>query len=300
MKVFSVINEKGGVGKSSLTINLGYGLSKKGLKVLLVDADPQHNISSKLVQNMTQTLDESGLKQFSSKVQEESVRTLMNSNELLRNFLEYSESDDFVDLSDVLEDPNKIHLAIQHTKYDFLDILPSTHSLSVVDYKLKNARNRDNRLRMALNKVKDIYDVVIIDNSPFESALTYNSISACRYEGDQILIPTKMDYESWEGLHHTIETLLAWLDETELDYDFKIVPMMTSRTNSTKMALNTLKALFGHRVFDVDIRYQANPIEKSSFEKEILLASEQKAIQQSGVFQDFNELIEEFYDKCMA
>ena len=72
------------------------------------------------------------------------------------------------------------------------------------------------RLRTALSLIDNDYDVVIIDNSPFESSLTYNSICACYKEGDTIIIPVTISDRSIKGLGATLEILIEWLNEERL------------------------------------------------------------------------------------
>lgn len=301
MKTFSIINEKGGVGKSSVALNLAYGLSQKGNRVLLIDLDPQHNVSSKLIKR-EEEIDCSRLQKFKTKIERMDDISFSRSIQLLGDFLKYVDDEEqFVDLSMVLKDPNRIHEAICKTRYANLDLIPATHKLSITDYELKNMRYSEKQLRLALSKVKEFYDVVIIDNSPFESALTYNSIDACPYKGDYVIIPTKIDYESWEGMYHTLHTLLNAQTSpySDLDFDVMILPTMTAHTKATKIGVETLKKLFPQFVFDQTIRFQSSPVEKTSFDNEILLASQQSQIKKTGVYHDYQAFIEEFTDKCM-
>lgn len=290
MRVYSVQNEKGGCGKSTTSINIAYGLAKAGKRVLLVDNDPQANATSILLK-MSKEIDVKGIEKMLSEM-DDNICLLNGARETLHMFVDKKIYD--VDISDVLDDPSLIHDAIQSTEYDNLCIIPSSHKLSESDMKLKNIlKNSTGRLRMALDKVQDRFDVVIIDNSPFENALTYNSISACYRNGDKIIIPTKIDQGGLEGLDHTITTMIEWLEYGDLGYDFKILPTMVNRNNTDSTVIRFLQTLFKERVYKSSISYQAKPVVSASLKKEILLENNKE----SRVANDYRNLIQEILEE---
>ena len=296
MKVFSVINEKGGVSKTSLSANIAYGLaSKYKQRVLLVDADPQHNLSSMMIKrNEKDELVK--LDEFLERLPDEIG--IDKAIEELNGFLNYAiEKENSLDLSDVLYKPVSIHEAIVGTKYENVDIVPASHKLSVTDYYLKNERNGYRRLMIALNEVRNEYDVVIIDNSPFSTAITCNAIMACHNEGDRLIIPTKVDYETWEGLNSTLNNLIAWIQDEGLDCDVSIVRTFVTRTKTTEVGSRILEKLFGDRLLNSSIRFQSSPIQASSFDNSVLLASTSSIIKKSGVFNDYTDLADEIFTK---
>lgn len=137
-KIISVANQKGGVGKTTTTINVSAMLAKKNKKVLLVDADPQGNATSGL-----------GLSKDSE-------------------FSTY----------DVLINEVEIPNTIQKIKLKNLDVCPANMSLAGAEVELVSAVGREYRFKDKLDKVKDYYDYIFIDCPPSLGMLTINSLTA--------------------------------------------------------------------------------------------------------------------------
>ncbi|MCR5454786.1 MAG: AAA family ATPase [Bacteroidales bacterium] len=138
-RVFAIANQKGGVGKTTTSINLGASLAVLDKKVLLIDADPQANCTSGLG--------------FELRSIEKSI---------------YDALTDEIEAKDV----------ILNTKTDGLDIVPSHIDLVGAEIELLNVENREYRLKSFISKVRDMYDYVIIDCSPSLGLLTVNALSA--------------------------------------------------------------------------------------------------------------------------
>lgn len=137
-KVIAIANQKGGVGKTTTSINLSSSLAKKGRKVLIIDTDPQGNATSGLG---------------------------------ISKDLEYS-------VYDVIVNETDMQKAIKNTKIKNLQICPSTINLAGAEVELVSMMSREHRLKEKLDLVKDNYDYVIIDCPPSLGLITLNTFTA--------------------------------------------------------------------------------------------------------------------------
>ena len=137
-KIISVANQKGGVGKTTTTVNLGTILAKKGKKVLLIDADPQGNATSGLG------------------VEKE---------------VEFS-------TYDILVNETPLEDAIQNTMIKNLKVCPSNINLAGAEVELVSMMSREQRLKEKLEEIKDKFDYILIDCPPSLGLITLNSFTA--------------------------------------------------------------------------------------------------------------------------
>ena len=162
-KVIAVTNQKGGVGKTTTTVNLGVGLAQRGKKVLLVDTDPQGSLTVSL-----------GVK---------------NPDEL---------DTTISDLMQVVVDNGNLSPRDNGILKDIegVDLVPSNIGLSSFEVSLVNTMGREFVLRSYLGAVKRDYDYVLIDCMPSLGMLTINALAAA----DSVLIPCQANYLSTKGL----------------------------------------------------------------------------------------------------
>ena len=138
-KIVAIANQKGGVGKTTTTVNLAACLAKNGKKVLLIDVDPQGNSTSGLGVDKRRC--------------EKTVYDCLINEEKMEN------------------------VAIP-TQYENLDICPSNLDLSGAEVELISVMGRENRLKQSLESVKDKYDFVLIDTPPSLGLITINTLTA--------------------------------------------------------------------------------------------------------------------------
>ena len=137
-KIISVANQKGGVGKTTTTINLSTILAKKGKKVLMIDADPQGNASSGVG--------------FEKEIE--------------------------LSVYDVLINDTEMQEVVQKTKIKNLDICPSNINLAGAEVELVSVMSREYRLKEKLDEIKNNYDYIIIDCPPSLGLITLNAFTA--------------------------------------------------------------------------------------------------------------------------
>ena len=138
-KIISIVNQKGGVGKTTTAINLGTALAAIDKKILLIDLDPQGNLSTGI-----------GVTEKQRKIS----------------------------VYDLIIQDSSIHQTIQETRIPNLKIIPSNINLSGIEFELATDEDRTNKLNNKINDLKEGYDFVLIDCPPSLGILTVNSLVA--------------------------------------------------------------------------------------------------------------------------
>ncbi len=205
-KIIAVVNQKGGVGKTTTAVNLTAALTDLGVKVLLCDFDPQANGTS-------------GLGIDKRKINK--------------------------DVYDVVIDGADIRAAIVHTKFG--DVLPSSADLAGAGVELISMENPNRRLAMALEPVKNDYDLIFVDCPPSLEMLTLNALAAA----DGILVPVQCEYYALEGLSDLMSTLrmVKKRINPSLEIFGVVLTMFDGRTNFSTQVAQEVRRHFPGKVF---------------------------------------------------
>jgi len=228
-KVIAITNQKGGVGKTTTTVNLGVGLACNRKKVLLIDADSQGSLTISLGIKNPDALDVS-------------LATVMDA---------------------AIEDrPMDESAGILHHG-EGVDILPSNIELSGMETGLFNIMSREYVLRNYIDSVRKNYDYILIDCMPSLGMMTINALVAA----DSVIIPSQPSFLSTKGLNlllHSISKVKRSINPS-LKIDGILFTMVDSRTNNAKDIIETLRDTVGQniRIFDTEIPHSVRAAECS-------------------------------------
>ena len=230
MKIFCVANQKGGVGKTTTTVNVAAGLAALGQRVLLVDLDPQGNAT-------------------------------MGSGVDKRD-LQLSVYDVLLASASVAECRVKTQWP-QGNRSATYDVLGANRELAGAEIELVNLDQRELRLRHALKAVESEYDFILIDCPPSLSLLTLNGL--CSAHG--VLVPMQCEYFALEGLSDLVNSIKQV--HANLNRELKIIGllrvMFDPRMTLQQQVSEQLKDHFGDKVFNAVIPRNVRLAEAPSF-----------------------------------
>jgi chromosome partitioning protein len=233
-KIISLVNQKGGVGKTTTSINLSAALGKMGKRVLLIDMDPQSNATTGL-----------GLT-----------------------------SNDFKnDVYELITDKCEVKKAIKKTKFHNLSIIPSTINLAGVDVEFVKRMLEDKefsqnmQLKLKLDEIKDNYDYIIIDCQPSLGLGTMNALVA----SDSVIIPVQCEFFALEGITQLLNSIIMVQGSMNpnLRIEGVLLTMLDGRTNIGLEVIEEIRKYFKDKVFNTIIPRLVRLVEAPSHGKPI-------------------------------
>ncbi len=227
MKTIAVVNQKGGCGKTTVSINLSSALAEAGQKVLLVDMDPQSHCAVGLA------------------VPEEQIE------QSIYDVLISRSRNEPIKLTEILwQISNRLELA------------PASLDLSAFEQQMAGIAERECCLKEALNEIKNDYDYAIIDCPPAVSLLTFNALRAAT----DVIVPVETGYFALHGLSKQLETLSILCKRCSQQVDVKVLASMYDiRTKMAREILAELRSHFGDKMLETIVSFNTKIKEAASF-----------------------------------
>ena len=234
-KIIAIANQKGGVGKTTTTFSLGVALSQLGKKVLLIDADPQADLST-------------CMGYYNQEELQNTIGTLMYDT--------------------ICDNEVRAEDTILHHK-EGIDLIPSNLDLSAIEFSLVNAMSREFTLKNSIRDIKDNYDYILIDCMPSLGMITINALSC----SDKVIIPVQGEYLAAKGMGHLLKTINRI--HKQINPDLKIggvlLTLVDKRTNLSKEVRKTINENYGRivKIYNTEIPKAVNSAKSTSTGKSI-------------------------------
>ncbi len=204
--------KNGGVGKTTTTVNLGNGLFRKGKRVLLIDLDPQGDLTTSLGYKNPNSLDY-----------------------IIKNLME----------KEIQEIPISKNEAILKSE-EGVSFIPANIELEALELSMIKYMNKENILKKYINKIKEDYDYILIDCRPALGLLTINALSTA----DSVIIPVQAQYLPLKDMTQLLQTIdkIRVQINPKLKVEGILLTMVDMKTNLAKVSIESLKNNYGRRI----------------------------------------------------
>jgi len=214
MKIWAVANQKGGVGKTTTTVNLGGLLAQRGHRTLLVDLDPHGSLTSYFGYDPERI--------------EPSVYDLFNGK----------------------GERAQVEPVLRETSVPGLSLLPASTALATLDRQLGGRSGMGLIIRRSLHALADRFEYAVLDCPPMLGVLMVNALAAC----DELLIPVQTEFLALKGLERMVHTLNMIQRSRPQPLPYRIVPtLFDRRTRASVESLRELRATYGDRIWSAAI-----------------------------------------------
>lgn len=208
-KVIAIVNQKGGVGKTTTALNLGYALAEAGKRILEIDLDPQGSLTVCMGYDDNDSITTTVATLMAKAIEEEAL-------------------------------PGREQFIIST---GIVDLIPCNIELSAIEVSLVNAMSREMILKSIVEELKQDYDYIIIDCSPSLGMLTINALAAC----DSVIIPVTAEYLSAKGLELLLKNIVRVKKRinSKIEIDGILLTMFVERTNLSKEITEMITEAYG-------------------------------------------------------